>query len=44
MDYMEFPWPIGAFVALMGAIQLAWYIAVIVLLYKIWSKVRHLPT
>jgi len=34
---------IGSFVALMGAIQLAWYVAVIVLLYKIWSKVRHLP-
>ena len=33
----------GEFVALMGAIQLAWYVAVIVLLYKIWSKVRHLP-
>jgi hypothetical protein len=33
---------IGAFVAVMGAIQLAWYVAVIVLLFKIWSKVRHL--
>jgi hypothetical protein len=34
---------IGSLIALMGAIQLAWYVAVIVFLYKIWSKVRHLP-
>ena len=25
------------------AIQLAWYVAVIVLLAKIWRKVKHLP-
>jgi hypothetical protein len=25
------------------AIQLGWYVAVIVLLYKIWQKVKHLP-
>ena len=24
-------------------LQLAWYVAVIVLLYKIWQKVKHLP-
>jgi hypothetical protein len=35
---------IGGFVALMGTIQLAWYVAVIVLLYKIWLKVRHLQS
>jgi hypothetical protein len=35
---------IGSVVAVMGAIQLAWYVGVIVLLYKIWSKVRHLPS
>jgi hypothetical protein len=35
---------IGSLIAVTGAIQLAWYVAVIVLLYKIWSKVRHLPS
>jgi hypothetical protein len=25
------------------AIQLAWYVAVIVFLFKIWQKVRNLP-
>ena len=24
-------------------VSLAWYIAVIVFLYKIWQKVKHLP-
>ena len=24
-------------------VNLAWYIAVIVFLYKIWQKVKHLP-
>ena len=32
---MNIDFTIGSFVALMGAIQLAWYVAVIVLLYKI---------
>jgi hypothetical protein len=41
MNYDSFA--IGSIVALMSALQLAWYVAVIVLLYKIWSKVRHLP-
>ena len=26
-----------------GAISLGWYAGVIVLLYKIWQKVKHLP-
>jgi len=26
-----------------GALSLAWYIGVLVLLFKIWSKVKHLP-
>jgi len=34
----------GVFVAVMGSLQLAWYVGVMVLLYKIWTKVRHLPT
>ena len=28
---------------LLIAVSLAWYVAVIVLLVKIWTKVRHLP-
>jgi hypothetical protein len=35
---------IGLVVGMMTAIQLGWYIAVILFLYKIWSKVKHLPT
>jgi len=33
--------PIIALMA--GFISLAWYVAVIVLLYRIWQKVKHLP-
>jgi hypothetical protein len=29
--------------ALFALISLAWYVGVIVLLVKIWKKVRHLP-
>jgi hypothetical protein len=38
--------PVGmaALVVVMGVLQLSWYVAVIVFLYKIWVKVRHLPT
>jgi hypothetical protein len=28
---------------LIVAVSLAWYVAVIVLLLKIWKKVKHLP-
>ena len=28
---------------LIGFVQLAWYVAVPVMLYQIWRKVRHLP-
>lgn len=34
---------IGAVVSLTLIIQYAWYVAVLVLLVKIWKKVRHLP-
>jgi hypothetical protein len=27
----------------LGLISLGWYVVVIVLLYRIWRKVRHLP-
>jgi hypothetical protein len=35
---------IGLVVGVMTAIQVGWYIAVIVFLFKIWSKVKHLPS
>lgn len=28
---------------LLSAVSIGWYVAVLVLLYKIWKKVRHLP-
>lgn len=35
---------LGPILALIiGAVSLAWYIGVIVLLVKIWAKVKHLP-
>ena len=30
-------------VAPIVALQFAWYVGVIVLLFKIWGKVKHLP-
>ena len=47
MDAADFPFSlplIGVLIAFMTAVQLAWYIAVIVFLYKIWMRVRHLPS
>jgi len=26
-----------------GLVSLAWYVAVMVMLFKIWQKVKHLP-
>lgn len=40
------PWPFLApflFVLPFALLSLAWYLGVIVLLYKIWKKVKHLP-
>jgi hypothetical protein len=31
------------FFGILGLIQLAWHVAVIVFLYRIWQKVKHLP-
>ena len=32
------------FLIMLGVlVQFAWYVAVIVFLYKIWQKVKHLP-
>ena len=39
MDYV-FPLMLAG---LMALLQLAWAITVIVFLYKIWQKVKHLP-
>jgi hypothetical protein len=38
---MRFGLPIVALLA--GFVSLAWYVAVVVLLFKIWQKVKHLP-
>jgi hypothetical protein len=34
---------IGFVVTAMFAVQAAWYVGVIVMLWKIWGKVRHVP-
>jgi len=31
-------------IALVATAKLAWHVAVIVLAYKIWLRVKHLPT
>ena len=33
----------GLIIGLGVLVQLAWHLAVIVLVYKIWRKVKHLP-
>jgi hypothetical protein len=38
IDYLSFGVPM-----FLAAVSLAWNVAVIVLLVKIWQKVRHLP-
>ena len=44
MDSMHFPlFSAYLFILPVMAIQLAWHIAVIVLVYKIWQKVKRLP-
>ena len=35
---------IGVFAVLMATVQFAWAVAVLVFLYKIWTRVRHLPS
>jgi hypothetical protein len=34
---------IGLVVGISFVVQLAWHVAVIVFVYKIWQKVKHLP-
>ena len=36
--------PFAFLFGLLGLVQVAWYVGVLVLLYKIWQKVKHLPT
>lgn len=44
MDNVPFPFFSAAmFVLPFVLLNLAWYVAVIVFLYKIWRKVKHLP-
>ena len=43
----NFPIGAGAFGLVVGLsifVQLAWHVAVLVLVYKIWQKVKHLPS
>jgi hypothetical protein len=44
MDNVPFPF-FSAFLFVLPVVllNLAWYVAVIVFLYKIWKKVKHLP-
>ena len=42
MDYFPFA-PMVFLVLPLMLVQLGWYVAVIVFLYKIWQKVKHLP-
>ena len=44
MDTIPFPFGAIALLALpIMLLQLAWHIAVIYLVWKIWQKVKHLP-
>lgn len=42
MDNFPFA-PMAFLVVPIMLVQLAWYVAVIVFLYKIWQRVKHLP-
>ena len=35
---------LGAVIGVGAIVKLAWHLAVIVFLYKIWQKVKHLPS
>lgn len=44
MNQFPFPSPFVGFLVLLAAlVQLAWHLAVIVFVFKIWQKVKHLP-
>ncbi len=43
MDGFPFPMLVPLLMLPLMAVSAAWYIAVIVFLYKIWQKVKHLP-
>jgi hypothetical protein len=44
MDEVPFPFFSVAWLVMLAMfMQLAWHVAVIVFLYKIWQRVKHLP-
>lgn len=44
MNDFPFPFTFVTFLVMGAAlVQLAWHLAVIVFVYKIWQKVKHLP-
>ncbi len=43
MDPTYFPFIPMLFGAVFGLLGIAWYVGVTVLIYKIWTKVKHLP-
>ena len=43
MDASSFPIFFPLLFMPLALISLAWYVGVIVFLYKIWQKVKHLP-
>jgi hypothetical protein len=44
MDNVPFQFfPFAFLVGIFALLQFAWYVAVIVFLYRIWLKVKHLP-
>jgi len=42
IPFDSFPFVPMLLAALFGLAQIVWYVAVIVLLYRIWGKVKHL--
>ena len=43
MNNFTVPLVITGLAGLAALVQLAWQVAVLVFLYKIWQKVKHLP-
>ena len=43
MDASSFPIFVPLLIAPLILLNVVWYVAVIVFLYKIWQKVKHLP-
>jgi hypothetical protein len=43
MNSYPYPLPFLLIPIAIGLVSLAWYVGVIVMLFKIWQKVKHLP-